>query len=550
MQKLLALFSGLALAVAGPQQYVGFDAASASSTYSAGNLAGSPAFAAQQALSGGSGYWCSSGSHVAGQSVTWTGVLNSRRTALGLKVDWAYAPGEVKVLTSSDGANFEEAKCWQSSKRTEVAFEESFMFDAPRSVKAVSIVMRGRRSWGYFGINSAALVAEPSPFMLVSGISSLDGEQCLVAGSSVLNLEPCLEAVAAGDGREVMQFDGDGQIASMADGTCVVLVDGDTSGGGSIATTACSTSPESGDGRTFFSVSPNGQLKMPRLGNYCLTVLGEGAASADIAQGADLAATSTNAQHSVKNIADGDAQSYWASASDPAAPVDVQLNFGSAKQIKSVEIEWEHPAQAYELQVANANSWTTVQSTSGNNLQRTKYVGPTVSASALRIRMTMPHPTLGSSSGHTLYAIKAVRVVATSASVIVQDCVEAEDNTDARDKFFMVAVPAFDPSAAFAAKQQAALLGAAQEHLGSLLAELYVAMPSLAACGFKASFGKRPPALVSTQQVSALTLRGAQERGDATSVAVAAVTRSVGVDSQALRALVTRAREALAQVGQ
>ncbi len=99
--------------------------------------------------------------------MTWTGVLNSRRVALGLKVDWAYAPGEVKVLTSSDGANFEEARCWQSSTRGEVAFEESFMFDAPRSVKAVSIAMRGPQSWGYFGINSAALVAEPGPFMLV-----------------------------------------------------------------------------------------------------------------------------------------------------------------------------------------------------------------------------------------------------------------------------------------------------------------------------------------------------------------------------------------------
>ena len=41
------------------------------------------------------------------------------------------------------------------------------MFDAPRSVKAVSIAMRGPQSWGYFGINSAALVAEPGPFMLV-----------------------------------------------------------------------------------------------------------------------------------------------------------------------------------------------------------------------------------------------------------------------------------------------------------------------------------------------------------------------------------------------
>ena len=42
----------------GLEQYVAFDAATASSTYSTGNLVGSPAFTAQQALSGGSGYWC------------------------------------------------------------------------------------------------------------------------------------------------------------------------------------------------------------------------------------------------------------------------------------------------------------------------------------------------------------------------------------------------------------------------------------------------------------------------------------------------------------
>ena len=57
MRGLFLLFSGLVLAMASSQQYVAFDAASASSTHSAGNLAGSPAFAAQQALSAGSGYW-------------------------------------------------------------------------------------------------------------------------------------------------------------------------------------------------------------------------------------------------------------------------------------------------------------------------------------------------------------------------------------------------------------------------------------------------------------------------------------------------------------
>ena len=50
----------IACAAASAQQYVAFDAASVTSTYSAGNLAGSSAFAAQHALSGGSGYWCAS----------------------------------------------------------------------------------------------------------------------------------------------------------------------------------------------------------------------------------------------------------------------------------------------------------------------------------------------------------------------------------------------------------------------------------------------------------------------------------------------------------
>ena len=98
-----------------------------------------------------------------------------------------------------------------------------------------------------------------------------------------------------------------------------------SAGGGAFAMEACSTSPESGDGRTVFAATANGQLKMPRVGNYCLTMAGDGASDADVAPGAGLVATSSNAEHAVKNIVDGSAQSYWASGSDPAAPVDVQL---------------------------------------------------------------------------------------------------------------------------------------------------------------------------------------------------------------------------------
>jgi hypothetical protein len=51
--------------------------------------------------------------------------------------------------------------------------------------------------------------------------------------------------------------------------------------------------------------------------------------------------------------------------------------------------------------------------------------------------MSRPHPTLGKFEGHALYGIKDVQVLAKSARMVVQDCAEAEENVDARDKFFM-----------------------------------------------------------------------------------------------------------------
>lgn len=545
MMRIIVLCSLGFVACSGLEQYVAFDAASASSTYSAGNLVGSPAFTAQQALSGGSGYWCSSGGHGKAQTVTWTGTLNSRRSALGLKIDWAYSPGEVKILTSSDGANFEEAKCWQPSTRAEVAYVETFMFDSPVNVKAVTISMRSPLSWGYFGINSVALLAEPGPYMLVSGITSAVGEQCLTnAGALGVIPEPCLEAIAAGDGREVMKFDADGQIVSVKDGLCMTLVDGDTTAGGALQMQECSSSVESGDGRSVFATTPSGQIKMPRLGNYCLTMSGDGATKLDIGPSADVSATSTSAQHAANSIVDGNSESHWASGFDPASPVDVVLDFGAAKVIETVSIDWEHPPLAFEIQVATGGVWKSIFATTSNNLNSTKYFGPAVSGHVLRIRMSRPHPTLGKFEGHALYGIKNVQVLAKSARMVVQDCAEAEENADTRDKFFMVAVPEFDPSASLQAKNNAALLSAATGHLGALLSDLNVAMPSLASCGFVASMATKSLNRSSSLLANSRGMRfafNAKAKDDA-SKAVGAISQKLGVDSQGLAALLFDAR--------
>ena len=51
---------------------------------------------------------------------------------------------------------------------------------------------------------------------------------------------------------------------------------------------ACSATPEGSDGRTVFATQANGQLKMPKMGNYCLTMLGDAATKVDIASAADV----------------------------------------------------------------------------------------------------------------------------------------------------------------------------------------------------------------------------------------------------------------------
>ena len=53
-------------------------------------------------------------------------------------------------------------------------------------------------------------VQDRSLEFLASGITSAIGEQCLTnAGALGVFPEPCLEAIAAGDGREIMKFDAD-----------------------------------------------------------------------------------------------------------------------------------------------------------------------------------------------------------------------------------------------------------------------------------------------------------------------------------------------------
>ena len=75
---------------------------------------------------------------------------------------------------------------------------------------------------------------------------------------------------------------------------CLLILIFFSTAGGSLSMQACSATPEGSDGRTVFAAQANGQLKMPKMGNYCLTLLGEAAAKADIASGADVSSAQYN----------------------------------------------------------------------------------------------------------------------------------------------------------------------------------------------------------------------------------------------------------------
>ena len=153
--------------------------------------------------------------------MAWTGSFRSRRELLGIKLRWSYAPAEVKVLTSADGGNFEEASRWRRTARTEPSFEETIMFATPVSVKAVKVLMRGAKPWGYFGLSTVAAVAAPYSFMLVSGAAAIH-EQCVVSTPAGLSAKPCVDAIVAGDGHEVFGLTSAGSLQDVS-GRCVAL---------------------------------------------------------------------------------------------------------------------------------------------------------------------------------------------------------------------------------------------------------------------------------------------------------------------------------------
>ena len=216
-------------------------------------------------------------------------MLRGSNSAYSVFILRAYGPGEFKVLSSRDGGNYEEAACWRSTSRSEVSYEDTVMFDSVQTVKSLTIVMKAPMPWGYFGLNDVSLITSGGEsFMVISGATSVSGERCLTGDGGELSVENCLDAVASGDGRDVFRFQGE-QIAHVATNSCISVINGDAS---RVGLQDCQLAAKAQDGRSAWELTQNAQLKMSRMGNYCLT-LEEGRATAidcsDAAQAGDSA---------------------------------------------------------------------------------------------------------------------------------------------------------------------------------------------------------------------------------------------------------------------
>lgn len=185
------------------------------------------------------------------------------------------------MLTSSDGVNFREAAAWRPPAQGSAAFVETVMFEGPTSAQAVSVVMESPLDWEYFGINMVAPLVEPLAFLMTSGAATRGGERCLVARGSGVQAEACLDAIAAGDGREVFEFGDKGQLRSAATGACLVIADGDLANGGRVALEDCRGTLDAGDGRSVWEPTPSGRLQARHMGGHCLGLAGAEATLSD-----------------------------------------------------------------------------------------------------------------------------------------------------------------------------------------------------------------------------------------------------------------------------
>lgn len=320
--------------------------------------------------------------------------------------------------------------------------------------------------------------ASPS-FQLMSGITGPD--QCLSAvGESAALFEPCGEAIAAGDGREVLSFESGGQLRNVVSGKCLEAADGHVSFG------QCG-----GKSGSAWSMSEDGQLKLAG-GDMCLSQSGSFAGDEDVAHGAPVHATSTSEEssHGAVKAVDGNEKTYWTSALDADGLQHFTVDFGASRTVVSAVIEWELPAMGFNLQLStDGETWTDAFATDVNGLFTSRiYLGYAKAAKA-RLVLKKAHPVYGEFHGKKAFGIRRFAVIAPRLETVVEKCDVAAKSADARDKHFLAYVGDFNPCPSKELRAEVPTLESALTSLASASSKLAGKFPELGGCGVKSFLG-------------------------------------------------------------
>merc|ERR1711920_868734 len=144
---------------------------------------------------------------------------------------------------------------WRSAGREEVSYREVVMFEFPKRVKSLSVVMHSPREAGFFGITAISLLAQPGPSMLVSDAAAQVEDSCLVAAAGEAKAQCCVAAIAEGSGAEVFSFSLSSQLVSKSTGECLVSIRG------ALKMQNCGQAADAEDGRSTFVLTPSSQVQ-------------------------------------------------------------------------------------------------------------------------------------------------------------------------------------------------------------------------------------------------------------------------------------------------
>ena len=318
----------------------------------------------------------------------------------------------------------------------------------------------------------------PSSFMLISGATAAE-ESCVTALGTSIVLESCAAAVAALDGHDIWRLTAAGQLASVSESKCLG-VPGDLKVGADVKLLEC----DAAGANSKWELSGNGQVKLATNG-LCLSQFGPEVGLADVAVGAAATSTSTldSASHGARLACDGATSSYWASKLGVVEPVSFAVDLGSMEQVSMVALNFEFVPKSFAIHVSTyGQRWQEVFSTDANVLRKVSVPIGSQMVSAVKLEMRAAHPVHGMFSGHSVYGIRTLAIMAQRTRAVVDSCSTAATTRDARDKFFMAAVGSFDGAANAVLRSELPALEAADASLAAVTVELADALPSFPKC--------------------------------------------------------------------